>query len=897
MKYYLENIKNVLKDLNSNEEGLSNVEANKRLIENGKNRIEEAKKDGILKKIFNSLRDPMIIMLLVTAIISAILAKIQNESFTDVFIILFVVIINTIMGLIQEEKAEKAIDSLKKLTAETSKVFRDGKVITIKSEDLVKGDVIELEAGDLVPADCRLIEAYSMKTDESTLTGESVPVNKLIDVLNMKASENNLIPLADRTNMVYSGSTVAYGRGRAVITEVGMDTEIGKIATSLQTAKKETTQLQKKMAQLSKTLTKIVLVICVLVFIVRLIKGGGFSVDNLIDTTLMAVALAVAAIPEGLPAVVTVILSIGVTEMSKRKALIRKLNTVETIGCVQVICTDKTGTLTKNKMTVVESYIENSSNKNDIIFLSKGMALCSDSKMNVSKKIAEGEPTENGLVEYAYKLGFDKNDLEKELPRVQEVPFDSMRKMMSTVHEVKDINDNYFDKKYIQFTKGACEILLDHCNYYLDDGEIKKISDDYRNKIFVKNKEFADRALRVLGCAYKTYDILNDDCNSKNLENDLIFIGFVGMIDPCRDEVFSAIGRCKSAGIRTIMITGDHIDTAVAIAKQLKIISDEKNAKTGAEIDALTEDELIEVVKYVSVFARVQPEHKTKIVKALQKLNYITAMTGDGVNDAPSIKQANVGVAMGITGTDVTKGASDIIIADDNFATIVNAVEEGRKNYDNIRKIIQFQLSTNMAEVLVIFISSLLGITFLTPAHLLWVNMITDSTPGLALGTEKSEKNIMKKKPRKTNDSVFSDGAGIDMVWQGILMAILVTISFFMGEFLENGRFLLAESRHGMSMAFLTMNFVEMFHAVCMRSQRKSIFKLNSFNWWLVGAVILTIIFTIGVIYIPFFVNLFGFESIDFIEFMVAFGLAFAIIPIIEVVKFFERNSVKNENY
>ena len=897
MKYYLENIKNVLKELDSNENGLSNLEANKRLIENGNNRIEETKKDGILKKIFNSLKDPMIIMLLVTATISAILAKIQNESFTDVFIILFVVIINTIMGLIQEEKAEKAIDSLKKLTAETSKVFRDGKVITIKSEDLVKGDVIELEAGDLVPADCRLIEAYSMKTDESTLTGESVPVNKLIDVLNMKASENNLIPLADRTNMVYSGSTVAYGRGRAVITEVGMDTEIGKIATSLQTAKKETTQLQKKMAQLSKTLTKIVLVICVLVFIVRLIKGGGFSVDNLIDTTLMAVALAVAAIPEGLPAVVTVILSIGVTEMSKRKALIRKLNTVETIGCVQVICTDKTGTLTKNKMTVVESYIENSSNKNDINFLSKGMALCSDSRMNVSKKIAEGEPTENGLVEYAYKLGFDKNDLEKELPRIQEVPFDSMRKMMSTVHEVKGVNDKYFDKKYVQFTKGACEILLDHCNYYLDDSEIKKISDDYRNKIFVKNKEFADRALRVLGCAYKTYDILNGDCNSKNLENDLIFIGFVGMIDPCRDEVFDAIDRCKSAGIRTIMITGDHIDTAVAIAKQLKIIDDAKNARTGAEIDGITEEELIEVVKNVSVFARVQPEHKTKIVKALQKLNYITAMTGDGVNDAPSIKQANVGVAMGITGTDVTKGASDIIIADDNFATIVNAVEEGRKNYDNIRKIIQFQLSTNMAEVLVIFISSLLGITFLTPAHLLWVNMITDSTPGLALGTEKSEKNIMKKKPRKTNDSVFSDGAGIDMIWQGIVMAILVTISFFMGEFLENGKFLLAESRHGMSMAFLTMNFVEMFHAVCMRSQRKSIFKLNSFNWWLLGAIVLTIIFTIGVIYIPFFVNLFGFESIDFIEFMVAFGLAFAIIPIIEVVKFFERNSVKNENY
>ena len=893
MKYYLEDVKDVLKELDSNEDGLSNIEANKRLAENGKNRIEEGKKDGIFKKIFNSLKDPMIIMLLVTAVISAILAKIQNEPFTDVFIILFVVIINTIMGLIQEGKAEKAIDSLKKMTAATSKVIRDGKTIVAKSEDLVKGDVIVLEAGDLVPADCRLIEAYSMKTDESTLTGESVPVNKLIDILNMSSGENNLIPLADRTNMVYSGSTVAYGRGKAVITEVGMNTEIGKIATSLQTAKKEVTQLQKKMTQLSKTLTKIVLIICALVFVLRLIRGGGINAYNFIDTTLMAVALAVAAIPEGLPAVVTVILSIGVTEMSKRKALIRKLNTVETIGCVQVICSDKTGTLTKNKMTVVESFVGEDGNKDDIDLLSKGMALCSDSKMNKEKGVAEGEPTENGLVEYAFKLGFDKTELEKVLPRVQEVPFDSMRKMMSTVHEVKAVDDKYFDKKYVQFTKGACEILLDRCDFYLENGKVKNINDNFKKNIFTKNKDFADRALRVLGSAYKTFDVLNYEASSEKVEKGLIFIGFVGMIDPCRDEVFDAIDRCKSAGIRPIMITGDHIDTAVAIAKQLKIIEDAKNARTGAEIDGITEEELIEVVKNVSVFARVQPEHKTRIVKALQKLNYITAMTGDGVNDAPSIKQANVGVAMGITGTDVTKGASDIIIADDNFATIVNAVEEGRKNYDNIRKIIQFQLSTNMAEVLVIFISSLLGITFLTPAHLLWINMITDSTPGLALGTEKAEGNIMKRKPRKTDDSVFADGAGFDMIWQGIVMAILVAISFFMGEFLENGRFLLAESKHGMSMAFLTMNFVEMFHAVCMRSQRKSIFKLNNFNWWLLGAIVLTIIFTIGVIYIPFFVNLFGFESINFTEFMVAFSLAFAIIPIIEIVKFFERKFSK----
>ncbi len=867
MEHYLKEIDEVLKDVKSSKEGLSSKDAETRIANNGKNKLDEAKRDGIFKKILKSLADPMIIMLLVTAGISAIVAKAQNDSFTDVFIILFVVVINTILGLVQESKAEKAIDSLKEMTAAQSKVKRDGKVISVKSEDLTIGDVVVLEAGDMVPADCRIIESHSLKIDESAITGESVTVSKMIDILHLEKGQNK-VPLGDRKNMIYSGTTVAYGRGEAVVVDIGMNTELGRIAASLQEVEDEQTPLQRKMAELSKVLTKIVLVICVLVFIVSLIRHGALTTQVFINTLLSAIALAVAAIPEGLPAVVTIILSIGVTAMSRRNALIRKLNAVETLGCIQIICTDKTGTLTQNKMTVVDSHTPNEE------LLAKGMALCSDSKMGKDDLHAIGEPTENGLVEYAYNMGFKKYEIDKKWPRVGEVPFDSLRKLMSVLVDEEGT--------FVQYTKGACEILLNRCNKYLaKDGQIVDMTEEFKKDVIKENKSFADKALRVLGLAYKKYDKKPSKFD-ESVENDLVFIGFTGMIDPCRDEVYGAIEETRKASIRPIMITGDHKDTAVAIAKNLGIIKDAKEAMTGADLEEIDDEKLLDVVQKVSVYARVQPEHKTRIVKALKKLNYIVAMTGDGVNDAPSIKAADVGLSMGITGTDVTKGASDVVLADDNYATIVNAVEEGRKIYDNVRKVLQFQLSTNMAEVIAIFVSSLFGLEILSPAHLLWVNMITDSAPGLTLGIEKAEDDLMSRKPRPTNDSVFSDGAGLDMVWQGILMAVLVLTSYFIGRNLDG-------QANGMSMAFLTMNFVEMFHAVCMRSQKKSLFQLRHFNWWMLVACIGISIITIAVLYVPFFVKLFGFATISTQELGIAFGLAFAIIPLIEIGKFFRR--------
>lgn len=880
MKEYLKNSDDVLKDLNTTIDGITDEEALSRSQKNGKNKLKEPKKDGILKKFIKSLMDPMIIMLLAAAAISAVTSAIQNESFTDVFIILFVVIVNTILGMVQESKAEHAIDSLMEMTKATSKVIRNGKLKTVKSEDLVVGDVIVLETGDTIPADCRVLESYSMKVEEAAITGESVPVNKIMDILYLQ--ENTLdISLGDRTNMLYSGSSVVYGRGKAVVVATGMNTEMGKIADALQQEEKEQTPLQKKMAELSKVLTKLVVGISLFVFIFGIIRTGDFSGENILNTFLVAVALAVAAIPEGLPAIVTIVLSIGVTSMAKRQALIRKLSAVETLGCTQVICSDKTGTLTQNKMTVTDEYTPNRK------LLAQAMALCSDAIIKQGESNSVGEPTEAALVNYANTLGFPKYNLEAHSPRIGEAPFDSNRKLMSTVHK-NDVGE------IIQYTKGACEILLEKCNSYLsDNGDIVPITDEYKKEIMTKVKSFADRALRVLGAAYKIYDSEPKSYESSDIENNLTFIGFVGMIDPCRPEVHDAIEECKKAGIRTVMITGDHIDTAVAIGKNLEIIKDKSEAIVGSDLDKLSDKELVEVVKTTSVFARVQPEHKTRIVKALKSLDYVVAMTGDGVNDAPSIKSADIGISMGITGTDVTKGASDMVLADDNFATIVNAVEEGRKIYDNIRKVLQFQLSTNMAEVLYVFIASVLGVTIVSPAQLLWINMVTDSTPGLALGMEKAEGNLMKRKPRNSNESVFSGGAGVDMVIQGIIMAVIVIVSFFLGQYMQLGHIGIFDSKDGMTMAFLTANFIEMFHAICMRSQRGSIFKMNSHNLWLLGAFVLTTILTLVVIYVPFLANIFEFTRMGAKEFLTAFGLAFLIVPIIEIIKFFQRKTQK----
>ncbi len=874
MEFYNMNSDEVIKKLNSNENGLSETAAKELLENNGLNKLKEPEKDSIIKRFIKSLMDPMIIMLLAAALISAITAIMSGDSFTDVFIILFVVIINTVLGIIQENKAENAIESLMEMTKATSKVLRDGELKHVKSEELVVGDVIVLEAGDAVPADCRILESFSMKVEEAALTGESVPVTKIVDLINLK--ENSLdVPLGDRTNMLYSGSTLVYGRGKAIVVATAMDTEMGKIAQALQVTDEEKTPLQKKMSEISSVLTKLVIGISAFVFIFNIIKTGDFTGTHILDTFLIAVALAVAAIPEGLPAVVTIMLSMGVTSMSKKQALIRKLNAVETLGCTQVICTDKTGTLTQNKMTVVES------STSDEHLLAEAMSLCSDAEIEEGEE-ATGEPTEAALVNFANKLGYPKYQLEKEYPRIGEAPFDSMRKMMSTVHQK--------DNKVVQYTKGACEILLERSSRYLNDNnEVVLMTEEIKSHIQEETKKYADKALRVLGACYREYDTIPTNFEPDFLEQDLTFIGFVGMIDPCRKEVYDAIENCRQAGIRPIMITGDHIDTATAIGQDLKIISNRKEAITGSELDGLSDEDLIRVVNDCSVFARVQPEHKTKIVRALKSQNYVVAMTGDGVNDAPSIKAADIGIAMGITGTDVTKGASDMVLADDNFATIVNAVEEGRTIYDNIRKVLQFQLSTNAAEVIYVFLASACGVTIVTPAQLLWINMVTDSTPGLALGMEKAEGDLMKRKPRKSDESVFSDGAGISTILHGILMAIIVLASFFIGQHIELGKCGIFESVDGMTMAFLTANLVEMFYAICMRTQKGSIFTMKTRNKWLVGSFLLSLIFTLAVIYIPILSDLFGLAPVSLIEFVVSFGLAFLVIPSVEFAKFIQR--------
>ena len=871
MKYYLSEISNVLNELKSSTNGLSNEEAQKRLEKYGNNELEAPKGKSLFIRFLEQLADPMIIILIMAAAISGVLAVIENESFADVIIILIVVLINAILGVYQENKAEKAIDALQKMSGATSKVKRDNKIIQIPSNELVIGDIIILEAGDAIPADARLLECARLQVEESALTGESVPVNKLIDILNLKNDED--VILNDRKNMVYMGCTVVYGRAVAIVTATGMNTEMGKIANALLVSKDEETPLQKKLNELSKILTYIVLGICVFIFIIQLIRAGSFNFEFLIHSFMIAVSLAVAAIPEGLAAVVTVVLSIGVTNMSKRNAIIRHLTAVETLGCTEIICSDKTGTLTQNKMTVVDSF------GSDDLAISKGMALCSDAEID-RDGVVTGEPTEAALVYWAYKCGLSKLDLKEEYPRINEVPFDSKRKMMSTLHKI--------DNSFIQYTKGAPDIVIDRCTTYLKDGKIYPLDETYRKEIKAKNKEMADKALRVLALGQKQYSEAPIDYTSETAENDLCFVGLGGMIDPIRPEVKDAILKCKEAGITPIMITGDHIDTAVAIAKELTILDDHAKAITGMQLNRMSDEEFEQCFKDIHVYARVQPEHKTRIVNAWKKAGYVTAMTGDGVNDAPSIKSADIGIGMGITGTDVTKNVADMVLADDNFATIVNAVEEGRRIYDNIRKAIQFLLGSNLSEVLCIFIATLLGFEILKPVHLLWINLVTDCFPALALGTEKAEPNIMKRKPRNTKDGIFSNGVGVDIVYQSIVVTILVLFSYFLGHYIESGTWAITNSKDGVTMAFLTMSMAEIFHSMNMRSQKQSIFKLGSLNKYLLAAGVISLITTTIVCEVPFLANAFQFTSISFLEYAIAILLGASVIPIVEIVKHFE---------
>lgn len=887
MKHYLQDVNDVLEVVGSNADGLSSSEASERLSKNGKNKLIEAKKESMISRFLKQLCEPMTIILLVAAAISAgveIYEGIHSGHMgfpSDVVIILAVVLINAVLGVFQESKAEKAIEALQEMSKAQSKVIRNGKLISIPSEDLVVGDIIVLEAGDSVPADARIIECASMKIEEAALTGESVPVDKKSETLSKGA--NGDVTLGDRKNMVFMGSTVVYGRGKAVVTATGMETEMGKIADALSKAEEGKTPLQIKLAGLSKILTYLVIGICVVIFGVQLIRDGlGF--DTILNSFMIAISLAVAAIPEGLATVVTIVLSIGVTNMSKRNAIIRKLTAVETLGCTQIICSDKTGTLTQNKMTVVDHYGD------DELLLSNAMSLCSDAEFDVELKTAVGEPTECALVNYAETLGVSKNIKKNEFVRIGEVPFDSGRKMMSTVHKTAD-------GSLIQFTKGAPDELLKRCTTAYIDGKVVEMTEEIRENILKANKEMADRALRVLAAAKKDLTSEPETYTSENVECDLCFIGLVGMIDPVRPEVKSAIDECRSAGIRPIMITGDHKDTAVAIAMQLGIIEDPSQAITGAELDKLSDEEFNVTVEKYSVYARVQPEHKTRIVNAWRKKGKVTAMTGDGVNDAPSIKNADIGVGMGITGTDVTKNVADMILADDNFATIVSAVGEGRRIYDNIRKAIQFLLASNLSEVLTIFFATLFGFTIFAPVHLLWINLITDCFPALALGMEKPEASIMKRKPRCNNEGIFAGGLGFAVAYQGVLVTVITMISYILG------RYWLANLHHaeaiaagtysaemlGTSMAFLTLSLCEICHAFNMRSLHGSIFKIKGQNLWLWGAGILSLLLTTVVVEVDFLANAFELAHLDLMEYGIALGLAILIIPVVELIKIIHR--------
>ena len=880
MKTYCEEKEAVLAELDSSENGLSSAEAQKRLEAHGKNKLKEPAKESLIKRFFGQMADPMILILLVAAAISGVLAVTQGESFADVIIILAVVVVNAVLGVYQENKAEKAIEALQEMSAATSKVLRDGKLVTIHSEELVPGDVILLEAGDAIPADGRLLTSASLKIEEAALTGESVPVLKFIDAINL-VDETKDVTLGDRKNMVYMGSTVVYGRGTAVITATGMDTEMGKIADALATAEEGQTPLQIKMSQLSKILTWLVLGICALVFVVQLLRAGGFTVEVVLDSFMIAVSLAVAAIPEGLVAVVTMVLSIGVTNMSKRNAIIRKLTAVETLGCAQIICSDKTGTLTQNKMTVVD-YFGTDEKK-----LASAMALCSDAELDESGKVT-GEPTEAALVAWANKLGADKTTLKARFLRCGEAPFDSTRKLMSTVH--------VSGSGCIQNTKGAPDVLIGKCAYYIDsDGRRVPMTDEYRAEILRANKAMADRALRVLACAERVWDAKPVNFEPETLEQELCFMGLCGMIDPVRPEVVDAIAECREAGIRPIMITGDQIDTAVAIAKELGILTDGSEAITGAQLNEMSDEEFEQKFKNISVYARVQPEHKTRIVNAWRKAGYVTAMTGDGVNDAPSIKSADIGVGMGITGTDVTKNAADMVLADDNFATIVGAVEEGRRVYGNIRKAIQFLLGSNMSEVLSIFFATILGFTILEPVHLLWINLVTDCFPALALGMEKAEPDVMRRRPRDAKAGIFAGGMGFDIAYQGLLVTLLIMVSYFVGHFIETGVWEITNSADGTTMAFLTMSMAEIFHSFNMRSQRGSIFTLGTHNRALVFAAIGSLIATTLVCEVPFLANAFDFTAVDFNEYLIAIALGACIIPLVELVKLIQRKIGKND--
>ncbi len=819
-EYYKESVDKVLEELNTSYKGLNDQDVEERLKRDGLNKLKETKKRGFLLKLFDQFKNLMIIILIISAILSAIVSYKTSEPFTDTIIIFVVVLLNALLGVMQESKAEKAIDALKQMSLPYIKVKRQGVILSVKTEELVVGDIVILEAGDYVPADLRIIESHSLRIEESALTGESVPVDKQV----AEISSDKQIPIADRNNMAYSGSSVVYGRGEGVVVATGMSTELGKIAEAISTLKAEITPLQKKINELSKVLSIIVVIIAVIIFIV-----GYLQQNDVLNVFMLAISLAVAAIPEGLSAVITITLALGVQKMAKENAIVRKLSSVEALGSTEVICSDKTGTLTQNKMTLRKIYIneelidvseeedidklvQNNNIKNDLEKLVNNIVLCNDTEYGEENglKVLLGDPTETALVDFASKLNVSKEELDVKFMRIDEIPFDSKRKMMTTVNKLDDENA-------VIYTKGAVESIIEVSDRILINGNVREITEEDKKKILKNNLELAGSALRVLACAFKDVKIGEDIEKS---ENNLVFVGLVGMIDPPRKEAKRAVEKCFNAGMIPVMITGDNIDTATAIAKELGILIDGYETITGIELDKLSDDELYSRVDRIRVYARVSPENKIRIVKAWKRKGKIVAMTGDGVNDAPALKGADIGIGMGITGTEVSKSVSSMVLADDNFATIIVAVKEGRRIYNNIQNVIAYLLASNLAEVLVIAISTFLNKTLLLPIQILWINLVTDTIPAIALGFEKEEKGIMKTKPRDSKKSLFSPFLIARIIIPGILKTL---VCFAMYYFISKNY----NAEYAGASVFIILSIIEILFAYICRSSTKSIFKIG----------------------------------------------------------------------
>ncbi len=903
--WFNKSIKDVEEELKTDiNKGLNLEEVKNRQEKYGYNELKAAKKKTLLQRFLDQFKDFSIIVLIIAALVSGAVGIAEGEGITDTIIILIVVLVNAIIGVTQEAKAEKSLEALQKLTDHAAKVIRNGEVTVIPARELVPGDIVVLDTGDYIPADLRIIEAVNLKSQESSLTGESVPVEKETNEI-----QGEEIGIGDRINMLFSSSLVTYGRGKGIVVETGMTTEVGKIAGMINKAEKQETPLQQKLNKLGKTLGIAALSICVFIFIIGLLQG-----KEPIHMFMTAVSLAVAAIPEGLVAVSTIVLAIGVQKMVKRNAIVKRLPAVETLGSATVICSDKTGTLTQNKMTVEKIFI-NAETKDlleykgnideDLTKLVYSNMFCNDTKISTDGTLT-GDPTETALVDMGFKLDFDPSIYDR-APRIEEIPFDSDRKLMTTVNE--------FNGKYIVYTKGGVDELLNKCNKYLFKGEIKNNLEEYSITIRKHNEEMAKEALRVLACAYKEIDHKPTKEEMKEMEKDLIFIGLVGMIDPPREEAKQAVEKCKTAGIKTVMITGDHKITATAIAKKLGILENDDEAITGLELEKMTDEELEKNVRHYSVYARVSPEHKVRIVKAWQKNGEIVAMTGDGVNDSPALKTSDIGCAMGIVGTDVAKEAADVILTDDNFATIVSAVEEGRRIYDNILKVIQFLLSSNVGEIVVLFLATLctplfakwFGITdiahleILLPIHILWINLVTDSLPALALAFDPANADIMKRKPAKPGKGVFTKGMTWRVVYQGVMIGLLTLGAFMIGlatttEPIEGLSLDESKIEVGQTMAFVTLAMSELVHVFNIRNNKRSVFKTKVFNnSKLILAVIASAALMLVILAIPALRGIFSIPVLPQENIIELIGLVIAPLVIVEIFKLLKINTAKDE--